>query len=112
MGILVIVIVIAAAVLVFGGFVERARLWPFWILSGRKLTPALRWLAILLAIPVGAIAGFLAIGWLSVAVLSIWSWGGPGNDGLTSLTLGLVGLLLGGTLLPWGISRIMEPPWS
>ena len=109
MGILIIVIVIAAAVLAFGGFVERARLWPFWIRLGSKLTPALRWLAILLAIPAGAIAGFLASALLSVAVLRTWSWGGPGNDGLTSVCLGLVGLLLGGILLPWAISRLTEP---
>jgi len=106
---LVIIIVIAAAVLVFGGFVERAKLWPFWRRSGMKLRPSLRWLGILLAIPIGAIAGFFAVGLLSEAVLSIGSRDGRSYDNLTPFSLALVGLLLGGTLLPWGVSRLTEP---
>src|SRR5262245_27274453 len=80
---------------------------PFSLMR-RKLF--LRWLWIVLAIPFGAVTGFYAVAFVCATILRFWSTGSSSNDTMTSISLGILGVILGGTLLPWGISQLTLPP--
>ena len=69
----------------------------------------LRVAAVMLAVPVGAVVGFLGAGSLCAAILTLPGTGIYHNNQLTIFSMAGVGAVVSGTLLPWFVWRFIRP---
>jgi peptidoglycan/LPS O-acetylase OafA/YrhL len=72
----------------------------------------LRWLGVAFAFPVGALLGFCGAGSLCAGILALKGTGHSGDNAITIGAIGIMGFLVGGALLPWGVWRLTQPAAS
>ena len=79
------------------------------LLENMKTKSRLRWLGVAFAFPVGALLGFCGAGSLCAGILALKGTGNSRDNTITAIAIGIMGFLVGGTLLPWCVWRFTRP---
>ena len=74
------------------------------------LKTKLRWPVIIAAIPVGAVLGYLCLGYAWEGLLHLQGKGHSHNDLVSMVVAGLLGAVVGTFSLPFCIWRFTRPP--
>ena len=70
---------------------------------------SLRFVSVAFAFPVGALLGFSGAAALCAGILMLKGTGNSDNDTITSISVGIMGFIVGAILIPWCTWRFTRP---